>query len=127
MSLLWTIKANDPANLYDFLFTGMEPHHEAVSRPDSPESSSSEESDLSSPSFNRDSDFDFASRTKEISEAQANRDTILAMAPPGGSFENESDSNSTVTARTVLSHQAKDNTSLGSMDSEKRIKPKPVR
>lgn len=99
---------------------------ETHSRPDSPESSSSEQSDLSSPSFNRDSDFDFATRTKEITEAQSSRDTILAMAPIGGSFENESDSNSTVTARTVLSHQAKDNMSLGSMDGEKRARPKPV-
>lgn len=34
-------------------------------RPDSPQSSSSSHSDLSSPSFNRDSDLDFASRTKD--------------------------------------------------------------
>lgn len=34
-------------------------------RPDSAQSSSSSHSDLSSPSFNRDSDLDFACRTKD--------------------------------------------------------------
>lgn len=107
----------------------MEPHRETHSRADSPASSSSDESDLSSPSFNRDSEFDFAGRSKDIVEAQPNRENILAMAPIGGSFENESDSNSTATARTVLSQQAKDNASLGSAEGEKRVKPtpKPVR
>lgn len=88
---------------------GMEPKNFADltdSRPDSPQSSSSSESDLSSPSFNRDSDFDFANRTKDVIEAQPNRDNILAMAAPvTGSFENESDSNSTATAKTILSSQ----------------------
>lgn len=41
----------------------------AQDRPDSPQSSSSSHSDLSSPSFNRDSDLDFASRTKSEMEA----------------------------------------------------------
>lgn len=111
--------------------SGVQPKEETHSRPDSPESgasSDSEQSDLSSPSFNRDSEFDFNNPPKEINEAEPNRTTILAMAPVGGSFENESDSNSTATARTVLSQQAKDNTSLASLDGEKRIKvtPKPV-
>lgn len=38
-------------------------------RPDSPQSSSSSHSDLSSPSFNRDSDIDFANRTKSEMES----------------------------------------------------------
>lgn len=110
---------------------GVQPKVETHSRPDSPESgasSDSDQSDLSSPSFNRDSEFDFTHPPKAPNEAEPNRTTILAMAPIGGSFENESDSNSTATARTVLSQQAKDNTSLASLDGEKRIKvtPKPV-
>lgn len=110
---------------------GMEPRTVVDFRPDSPQSSSSSESDLSSPSFNRDSEFDFAAQVKDVIEAQPNRDNILAMAPIGESFENESDSNSTATAKTVLSSQttAKDNMSLGSSEIEKRSKvpPKPVR
>lgn len=108
----------------------MEPRTVVDLKPDSPQSSSSSESDLSSPSFNRDSEFDFATQVKDVIEAQPNRDNILAMAPISGSFENESDSNSTATAKTVLSSQttAKDNMSLGSSESEKRSKvsPKPV-
>lgn len=84
----------------------MEPRGQPTdSRPDSPQSDDSSEceSDLSSPSFNRDSDFDFASQAKDVIEAEPNRDNILAMAPPGaGSFENESDTNSTVTTKTIL-------------------------
>lgn len=82
---------------------GMEPRGmQNDSRPDSPQSSSSSQSDLSSPSFNRDSEFDFTTRTTDIIEAPTDRDNILAMAPIGGSFENESDSISAGTAKTVL-------------------------
>lgn len=83
----------------------MEPRGEPTdSRPDSPQSDdSSSESDLSSPSFNRDSEFDFATQAKDVIEAEPSRDNILAMAPTGaGSFENESDTNSTVTTKTIL-------------------------
>lgn len=103
---------------------------ETDSRPDSPQSSSSSQSDLSSPSFNRDSEFDFAAKTKDFIEAPTNRDNILAMAPVGGgSFENESDTNSTATTKTIQMspNLLKDNSSSGSTDSiEKRRVPKPV-
>lgn len=98
---------------------GMEPKKYQLtdSRPDSPQSSASSESDLSSPSFNRDSEFEFKV-AKDIVEAEPTRDNILAMAPIGGSFENESDSNSTTTAKTILSNQMKD-TMTPTNDSEK--------
>lgn len=103
---------------------GMEPRGTRTdSRPDSPQSSSSSQSDLSSPSFNRDSEFDFA---KEIIEAPTDRDNILAMAPVGGSFENESDSNST---KTILPspNLTKDGATSGSTDGvEKRKAVRPV-
>lgn len=105
----------------------MEPRKETTdSRPDSPQSDdSSSESDLSSPSFNRDSDFDFANRTKDVVEAEPNRTNILAMAPIEGSFENESDSNSTATTKTMLA-SPKD-TSPAEGEKRSRAPPKPVR
>lgn len=105
----------------------MEPRRETTdSRPDSPQSDdSSSESDLSSPSFNRDSDFDFANRTKDVVEAEPNRTNILAMAPIGGSFENESDSNSTATTKTML--PSPKDTSPAEGDKRSRAPPKPVK
>lgn len=100
---------------------GMEPRKQSNdSRPDSPQSDdSSSESDLSSPSF-RDSDFE--GRTRDIIEAESSRDSILAMAPIGGSFENESDSNSTVTAKTVLPLQLEtDNNDKMNRVSQKQV------
>lgn len=106
---------------------GMQPRGEPTdSRPDSPQSDdSSSESDLSSPSFNRDSDFDFAGKAKDVIEADSNRDNILAMAPIGGSFENESDSNSTVTSKTLLP-SPKDTQPIDATDKKNRMPPKPV-
>ncbi|XP_055681928.1 MAP kinase-activating death domain protein isoform X2 [Lutzomyia longipalpis] len=90
---------------------GMEPIQDVHVRPDSPQSSSSSRSDLSSPSFNRDSEFEFPGKVKT--------DTLVAKEKEeGGSFENESDSNSTTTPRTIVSGQ---NTSKESLiDSERR-------
>lgn len=109
---------------------GMEPREprgiETDSRPDSPQSDdSSSESDLSSPSLNRDSDFDFAVKSKDVIEAEPNRDNILAMAPIGGSFENESDTNSTVTTKTILA-SPKDNQAPDGMEKKGRGPSKPV-
>lgn len=107
--------------------TGMEPRREAPdSRPDSPQSDdSSSESDLSSPSLNRDSDFDFANRAKDAIEAEPNRNTILAMAPIEGSFENESDTNSTATTKTLL--PSPKDTSPAETEKRIRAQSKPVR
>ncbi|XP_059619149.1 MAP kinase-activating death domain protein isoform X5 [Phlebotomus argentipes] len=90
---------------------GMEPVKIDDARPDSPQSSSSSRSDLSSPSFNRDSEFEFPGKAKS--------ETLLAKEKEeGGSFENESDSNSTTTPKTIVSGQ---NTSKESLiDSERR-------
>ncbi|XP_055298322.1 MAP kinase-activating death domain protein isoform X7 [Sitodiplosis mosellana] len=110
---------------------GMEPRGQPTdSRPDSPQSDDSSEceSDLSSPSFNKDSDFDFATQAKDVIEAEPSRDNILAMAPPGAdSFENESDSNSTVTTKTILP-SSKDNSPAESGEKSARIRapPKPI-
>nr|XP_023015235.1 MAP kinase-activating death domain protein [Leptinotarsa decemlineata] len=67
-------------------------------RSDSPQSSSSSDSDLSSPSFNRDSELDFAEklRSERVNVAKIDKDEA-------GSCENESDSNSTTTPKTVVS------------------------
>lgn len=68
-----------------------------IVRSDSPQSSSSSDSDLSSPSFNRDSDLEFCNKLKneQASVTKTDNDT--------GSCENESDSNSTTTPKTVVS------------------------
>lgn len=109
----------------------MEPRGEQTdSRPDSPQSddSSSGESDLSSPSFNRDSDFDFATQAKDVIEAEPARDNILAMAPPGaGSFENESDTNSTVTTKTILPSPKDISPAESGEKRTIRAPPKPVK
>lgn len=92
---------------------GMEPKPKIESRPDSPNSSSSSRSDLSSPSFNRDSEFEFAGKMKN--------ETVVLRDGAAGSFENESDSNSTTTPKTIMSEQNVSKESLvGSADMEKR-------
>lgn len=68
-----------------------------IVRSDSPQSTSSSESDLSSPDFNRDSELEFGNKTKsEQAVFKTDRDET-------GSYENESDSNSTTTPKTVVS------------------------
>lgn len=96
------------------------------SRPDSPQSdeNSSDESDLSEPSFNRDSEIDFG--TQDVIEAPPDRDSILAMAPTdAGSFEIESDTNSTVTTKTMLP-SPKEAAPAEGLEKKGRIPPKPV-
>lgn len=78
---------------------GMEPEPKEENRADSPQSSSSSRSDLSSPSFNRDSELDFAKKNEAIKSKEKEE---------GGSFENESDSNSTTTPKTIVSGQMKE-------------------
>nr|CAH7754231.1 unnamed protein product [Callosobruchus chinensis] len=65
-------------------------------RADSPRSSSSSDSDLSSPDFNRDSELEFGNKMK-------NEQVHIAKTDNEGSYENESDSNSTTTPKTVVS------------------------
>lgn len=90
------------------------------SRPDSPRSDdSSSESELSSSSYNRDSDFE--NRTTHFIEAEPSRDSILAMAPIESSFENESNKNSAGTAKTVLPSVETD-----SDEKINRVSQKPV-
>lgn len=69
---------------------------EDVERPDSAASSSSSRSDLSSPSFNRDSEFEFNPRTR--SETQTTRTTEKEDI---GSFESENSSSFTTTKTTI--------------------------
>lgn len=80
------------------------PVKEEVDRPDSPASSSSSRSDLSSPDFNKDSEFEFPPKAKERpakeKEFEKNDEVIV-----GGSFENESDTNSTGTPKTMVPGQ----------------------
>ncbi|XP_070506182.1 MAP kinase-activating death domain protein isoform X4 [Chironomus tepperi] len=69
---------------------------EDFERPDSAASSSSSRSDLSSPSFNRDSEFEFNPKTK--SETQTTRQTEKEEV---GSFESENSSSITTTKTTI--------------------------
>lgn len=116
---------------------GMEPRPKSPeSRPDSPDSTASSKSDLSSPSFNRDSEFDFPQGATEMMTNTANQkktdvelkdkvETLhVAAVHPGGSFENESDSNSTTTAKTILSGQAINNEVVTAPEGDKRRMPK---
>lgn len=99
---------------------GMEPKPKVESRPDSPNSSnSSSRSDLSSPSFNRDSEFEFPGKLKSEIIASKEDNNKTDGRTGGGSFENESDSNSTTTAKTILSGQtSKEN--LASTEADRR-------
>ncbi|XP_064556213.1 MAP kinase-activating death domain protein isoform X4 [Drosophila montana] len=96
-------------------------------RADSPVSSSSSRSDLSSPSFNRDSEFDFqpkpvqpaASGAFELATPLAMRlEATIKMA----SLEAESDTTSTVTGKTIASSKLQRNTSDVER-TEKKIPP----
>nr|CAD7399883.1 unnamed protein product [Timema poppensis] len=74
-----------------------------TSRPESPHSTSSSHSDLSSPSFNRDSELEFAARLRGEETLPALKADAVETTSPGG----ESDSNSTTTTpKTVVSNQS---------------------
>ncbi|XP_017753850.1 PREDICTED: MAP kinase-activating death domain protein isoform X2 [Eufriesea mexicana] len=89
----------DPKNVYNppssLQYPGVE--EESTVRPESPLSTSSSHSDLSSPSFNRDSEFELNPKAVEGSQSTNDKEE-------GGSFE--SDSTSTITPRTILSAQS---------------------
>ncbi|KAK9297645.1 hypothetical protein QLX08_008705 [Tetragonisca angustula] len=89
----------DPKNVYNppssLQYPGVE--EESTVRPESPPSTSSSHSDLSSPSFNRDSEFELNPKAQEGSQSTNDKEE-------GGSFE--SDSASTITPRTILSAQS---------------------
>lgn len=78
---------------------GMKPRGDDHSRPDSPTSSTSSRSDLSSPTFDRDSEIEYNPQTRST--------TVLSGKgnEKEGSFENESDSNSTTTPKTIISKE----------------------
>lgn len=90
---------------------GMHMKKEIQERSDSPVSSTSSRSDLSSPTFDRDSEFEFNPRTRSETMLSGNK---INDKDDLGSFENESDSNSTTTPKTIIS---KDNLTE---DTEKR-------
>ncbi|KAL9883197.1 rab3 GDP-GTP exchange factor isoform 1-T1 [Glossina fuscipes fuscipes] len=69
-------------------------------RPESPMSSSSSRSDLSSPSFNRDSEFEFPSKSFELATPVAQR---LEATIKAASIEQESETNSNITVKTATS------------------------
>ncbi|XP_069682984.1 MAP kinase-activating death domain protein isoform X2 [Periplaneta americana] len=109
-----------------------------ASHPESPHSTSSSHSDLSSPSFNRDSELEFAARLRgDIPDTGALPMRTEAtdkeeVTSPGG----ESDSNSTTTTpKTVISNQSSlphhsptpslgSETSLGGSDRDRPATPK---
>ncbi|XP_018048573.1 PREDICTED: MAP kinase-activating death domain protein isoform X1 [Atta colombica] len=89
----------DPKNVYNppssLQYPGVE--EDSPIRPESPPSTSSSHSDLSSPSFNRDSELELNPKILEGSQSTNDKEE-------GGSFE--SDSASTITPRTILSAQS---------------------
>lgn len=93
-----------------------------IVRSDSPQSSSSSDSDLSSPSFNRDSDLEFCNKLKNESASlpKADKDDT-------GSCENESDSNSTTTPKTVVSTNNVKQGSPPTSDLDKPTTPRKTR
>ncbi|XP_033150266.1 MAP kinase-activating death domain protein [Drosophila busckii] len=107
--------------------------HQATSkedeeRADSPVSSSSSRSDLSSPSFNRDSEFDFQAKATATTGSQPAFElaTPLAMRLEAtikmASLEAESDAASTATGKTVANNKLQKNTSELER-TEKKIPP----
>ncbi|XP_014484935.1 PREDICTED: MAP kinase-activating death domain protein isoform X5 [Dinoponera quadriceps] len=96
----------DPKNVYNppssLQYPGVE--EDSPVRPESPPSTSSSHSDLSSPSFNRDSELELNPKIHEGSQSTNDKEE-------GGSFE--SDSASTITPRTILSAQSSVGTQFG--------------
>lgn len=90
-------------------------------RPESPQSSSGSQSDLSSPSFNRDSEMEFANKLKSEIHDQP---LVKKDKEEISSFENESDSNSTTTPKTVVSTH-KPESSASASESNERTPPTP--
>lgn len=98
---------------------GMEPQKRSESRPGSPQSDDDDDddssrSDLSSPDFNRDSEMEGPGKGKapvnpgEEEEEGEEHLTSKVKEELGGSFENESDSNSTTTAKTIVPSKEKE-------------------
>lgn len=90
-----------------------------VTRSDSPQSSSSSDSDLSSPSFNRDSEIEYNSKNK----SETIKSTSKVDKEESGSCENESDSNSTMTPKTTVSMNTVKTESASSTNSESLDRP----
>lgn len=107
---------------------GMEPRSKTPdSDPAGGSSSSSSQSDLSSPTFNRGAEFDLTGKQKVATSTTKDKDesgSLQTIAPPpaAGNFENESDSNSTATSKTIVAGQAvlKDKT-LAAGDDKRRM------
>ncbi|XP_029171543.1 MAP kinase-activating death domain protein isoform X2 [Nylanderia fulva] len=106
----------DPKNVYNppssLQYPGVE--EDSPARPESPPSTSSSHSDLSSPSFNRDSELELNPKVHEGSQSTNDKEE-------GGSFE--SDSASTITPRTILSAQSSVGqfTGMGSLSTQSSL------
>ncbi|KMQ93066.1 map kinase-activating death domain protein [Lasius niger] len=106
----------DPKNVYNppssLQYPGVE--EDSPVRPESPPSTSSSHSDLSSPSFNRDSELELNPKVHEGSQSTNDKEE-------GGSFE--SDSASTITPRTILSAQSSVGqfTGMGSLSTQSSL------
>lgn len=112
----------DPESVYKPPSQLQYPEGEVIDtdRPESPQSSSGSQSDLSSPSFNRDSELEFGNRLKVEAEEQAPAKTDREDV---GSFENESDSNSTTTPKTIVSTTKPESSSTTSESTERPSTP----
>lgn len=117
-------KLQYPDNVVD------QPSKESNERPESPASTSSSRSDLSSPSFNRDSEFDFPSKPPGSELDLVAPVALMGKDATGGNLENESDSNSTVTAKnTVIGSKMQRNVSdleRGSSEKRKTVSHIPI-
>ncbi|XP_050449435.1 MAP kinase-activating death domain protein isoform X1 [Cataglyphis hispanica] len=106
----------DPKNVYNppssLQYPGVE--EDSPVRPESPPSTSSSHSDLSSPSFNRDSEVELNPKIHEGSQSTNDKEEV-------GSFE--SDSASTITPRTILSAQSSVGqfTGMGSLSTQSSL------
>ncbi|XP_046803030.1 MAP kinase-activating death domain protein [Lucilia cuprina] len=90
-------------------------------RPESPMSSaSSSRSDLSSPSFNRDSEFDFPAKPFELAAPVAQR---LDATIKAASLEQESESNSNITITAPQGHQRTPRDQENRHATERKIPP----
>lgn len=102
---------------------GMEPRSKTPdSDPGTPGSSSSSQSDLSSTSLNRDVEYEYPGRPKEPIALPQDKNGSISAVTGVGSFENESDTNSTVTARTTISDQPIHRDKLGSESDNRHPK-----
>lgn len=109
---------------------GMEPQKRSESRPGSPQTDDdddddddddSSQSDLSSPDFNRDSEIEGKGKAASSQGDDEGRLTPRVKEDLGGSFENESDSNSTATAKTIVARESIGKTQRTPVSSDNEV------